>query len=61
VLLLDDPTAELDADNRAVVIRLVREQVAGGALVVAASHDQDQLGVADAVATITDGELRVAG
>jgi putative ABC transport system ATP-binding protein len=61
VLLFDDPTAELDADNRAVVIRLVREQVAGGALVVAASHDPDLLGVADAVATITDGELRVAG
>ena len=59
VLLLDDPTAEVDADNRAIVIRLVREQVDAGALAVAATHDPDLLGVADAVATIADGVLSV--
>ncbi|HBD32625.1 MAG TPA: phosphonate C-P lyase system protein PhnL, partial [Cupriavidus sp.] len=30
ILLLDEPTASLDADNRAVVIELIREALAEG-------------------------------
>ena len=48
VLLLDEPTASLDAANRAAVIGLVREARARGAALVGIFHDED---VRDAVAT----------
>src|SRR3954452_25238376 len=35
ILLLDEPTASLDADNRAVVIRMVRTALAHGTAIVA--------------------------
>ena len=41
VLLLDEPTASLDAANRAVVIGLVREAKRRGAAVLAIVHDPD--------------------
>ena len=47
ILLLDEPTASLDADNRAVVIRMVREALARGTAIVAICHDAD---VRDAIA-----------
>ncbi len=47
VLLLDEPTASLDAENRAVVIRMVREAKARGTAIVAICHDAD---VRDAIA-----------
>lgn len=48
VLLLDEPTASLDADNRRVVVELIRAAVAHGAAVVGIFHDDE---VRDAVAT----------
>lgn len=48
VLLLDEPTASLDAANRAVVIELIREARARGAAMVGIFHDQE---VREAVAT----------
>lgn len=48
VLLLDEPTASLDAANRAVVVGLIREACARGAAVVGIFHDEE---VRDAVAT----------
>ncbi|MHB1931364.1 MAG: ATP-binding cassette domain-containing protein [Acidimicrobiales bacterium] len=57
-LLLDDPTAELDADNRANVIDLIRERLAAGAIVVAATHDPDLVAVSDQRLTIEDGQVR---
>lgn len=48
VLLLDEPTASLDAANRAVVVELIREACARGAAVVGIFHDEE---VRDAVAT----------
>ncbi|MDE2607820.1 MAG: phosphonate C-P lyase system protein PhnL [Burkholderiales bacterium] len=48
VLLLDEPTASLDAANRAVVVDLIREACARGAAVVGIFHDEE---VRDAVAT----------
>lgn len=48
VLLLDEPTASLDAANRAVVAELVREKLAMGAGVLGIFHDAD---MRDAVAT----------
>jgi len=48
VLLLDEPTASLDADNRAVVVALMREALAEGRCLVGIFHDE---AVRDAVAT----------
>jgi len=47
VLLLDEPTASLDADNRRVVIELIRAARERGAAVVGIFHDDE---VRDAVA-----------
>jgi len=41
LLLLDEPTASLDADNRAVVVRMIRDAKARGAAIVAICHDTD--------------------
>ena len=48
VLLLDEPTASLDADNRQVVVELIGEARARGAAIVGIFHDDE---VRDAVAT----------
>jgi alpha-D-ribose 1-methylphosphonate 5-triphosphate synthase subunit PhnL len=48
VLLLDEPTASLDAQNRAVVVELIRRKKASGAAIIGIFHDED---VRDAVAT----------
>jgi alpha-D-ribose 1-methylphosphonate 5-triphosphate synthase subunit PhnL len=48
VMLLDEPTASLDGDNRAVVVDLIQEALARGAAMIGIFHDQD---VRDAVAT----------
>ncbi len=41
ILLIDEPTASLDAANRAVVIELVRERKRAGAAIVTIVHDDD--------------------
>jgi alpha-D-ribose 1-methylphosphonate 5-triphosphate synthase subunit PhnL len=41
ILLLDEPTASLDADNRAVVVRMIHDAKARGAAIVAICHDLD--------------------
>lgn len=48
LLLLDEPTASLDAANRRVVIELIREARAAGTAIVGIFHDEE---VRDAVAT----------
>lgn len=47
LLLLDEPTASLDADNRRVVVQLIREARDRGAAVIGIFHDAE---VRDAVA-----------
>jgi alpha-D-ribose 1-methylphosphonate 5-triphosphate synthase subunit PhnL len=47
ILLLDEPTASLDAENRAVVIDMILDAKANGAAIVAICHDAD---VRDAIA-----------
>jgi alpha-D-ribose 1-methylphosphonate 5-triphosphate synthase subunit PhnL len=47
LLLLDEPTASLDAANRRVVIQLIQEALARGSAVVGIFHDEE---VRDAVA-----------
>lgn len=48
VLLLDEPTASLDAENRAIVVGLIKAALAEGAAMIGIFHDED---VRDAVAT----------
>ena len=47
ILLLDEPTASLDAENRAVVITMVLDAKKAGTAIVAICHDAD---VRDAIA-----------
>jgi alpha-D-ribose 1-methylphosphonate 5-triphosphate synthase subunit PhnL len=47
LLLLDEPTASLDADNRAVVVDLIAEKKKRGTAIVAIAHDEE---IRDAIA-----------
>ncbi|MGA7975256.1 MAG: phosphonate C-P lyase system protein PhnL [Pseudolabrys sp.] len=54
VLLLDEPTASLDAGNRDAVIELVRERKAQGAAIVAIVHDDPvREAIADTLIDVT--------
>lgn len=44
VLLLDEPTAALDAESRRVVVDLIREALQGGAAVLGTVHDREVRG-----------------
>ena len=41
ILLLDEPTASLDAANRSVVVDLIKTRVRAGAAVIGIFHDED--------------------
>ncbi len=47
VFLADEPTAELDADNRGLIVSLLTERARTGAVVVIASHDPDVVNACD--------------
>ena len=47
ILLLDEPTASLDADNRAVVVAMIHEAKARGTAILAICHDNE---IRDAIA-----------
>jgi putative ABC transport system ATP-binding protein len=49
VILADEPTGELDADNRGLVVSLLIERARAGAVVVIASHDPDVVDACDDV------------
>jgi alpha-D-ribose 1-methylphosphonate 5-triphosphate synthase subunit PhnL len=54
LLLLDEPTASLDAENRAIVLDLVAEKKRGGAAVVAIVHDEEaRAAIADTVVDVS--------
>lgn len=55
VLLLDEPTASLDARNRDVVISLISEKKAAGVALLGIFHDADMRdAVADTIIDVTD-------
>jgi len=61
VLLLDEPTASLDAANRAVVVDLIAEKKRQGTAIVAVVHDDDvRTTIADTVVDITPHARRAA-
>jgi ABC-type lipoprotein export system ATPase subunit len=49
VLLADEPTAQLDAENRELIISRLVERARSGAVVVIASHDPDVVDACDDV------------
>ncbi len=55
VLLVDEPTAELDEGNRARVVGLLRDAADRGAAVVVATHDPDVVDLCDRVVRLVDG------
>lgn len=61
VLLLDEPTASLDATNRAVVVAMIAEKKAAGAALLGIFHDEDVRNVvADRIVDVTDFAPRIA-
>jgi ABC-type lipoprotein export system ATPase subunit len=58
VLLADEPTAHLDRITGRLVIRLLKESVAVGTTVIAASHDPDLAASADNTLLLAGGNWR---
>ena len=59
VLIADEPTGELDGGTEAAVLRLIRDQAAGGTAVVIASHSPAVTALADQVLQLKDGQLQL--
>jgi len=55
VLLADEPTSELDHDNRERVLALLRAEAQRGAIVVMATHDPEAAAQADGEVHLDDG------
>jgi ABC-2 type transport system ATP-binding protein len=56
MLLMDEPTNELDAETVEMVKEIVRDMANTGILVVIASHDEDLISVATRVVILENGE-----
>ncbi len=57
VLLADEPTSELDHENRERVLTLLRAQASRGAAVVMSTHDPEAAAVCDHEVRLDDGIL----
>jgi len=58
ILLLDEPTASLDATNRAAVVTLIQQAKQRGAAIVGIFHDEDVRDqVADRLYTMTPASV----
>lgn len=57
VVLADEPTSQLDEESAGLVVRTLRDLVDLGVTVVAASHDDAVLEVADHVVRLLDGRV----
>jgi putative ABC transport system ATP-binding protein len=55
VLLLDEPTSELDAVNRQRILAALRAEALAGAIVVVATHDPEAAAPADAELALDEG------
>jgi putative ABC transport system ATP-binding protein len=60
VLLADEPTGELDADNRARILGLLGDIAHAGAIVVVASHDPDVFESCEATVDLEAGRVIAA-
>ncbi|GAA0535601.1 ABC transporter ATP-binding protein [Paractinoplanes ferrugineus] len=57
LLVADEPTAELDDDSAALVLRLLRARADAGSAVVLATHDARAMAAADTVLRLRHGVL----
>jgi len=61
VLLLDEPTASLDAANRAIVVEMIAEKKRAGTAMLGIFHDEDVRNVvADRIVDVTGFAARKA-
>lgn len=58
VLLADEPTPELDAARRALVLTLMRDHARKVNIVILASHDQNVVDSAERTLALVDGRPR---
>lgn len=56
VILLDEPTSNLDSLNEAVILKALREQ-SGGKTVALVSHRRSTMGIADVTYSVENGRL----
>jgi len=57
LILCDEPTAELDEDTAALVMRELRSVAAGGSAVVIATHDPGAIAASDRVVALRHGVM----
>jgi len=57
LILADEPTGELDADNAARIMEILTSFTDQGRTVIIASHDADVIGVTDRVLRLENGTL----
>ena len=57
ILLLDEPTGDLDAENTRRVLDLVRETADAGAAVLLVTHEREAASYADVCYTMAEGRL----
>jgi putative ABC transport system ATP-binding protein len=60
VLLADEPTGEVDSENEARVVELLREEAARGTAVVVVTHSSALAGHADRMVRLLDGSVVAA-
>lgn len=60
IILADEPTGDLDDENTAAVLGVLRQKADAGAAVLVISHDADTLQYADAVYRMDGGKLGTA-
>ena len=61
VLLLDEPTTHLDPPHQVVLVRLVRQQVRAGTIIVSVLHDLSFALMADRLVVMEGGRIRAEG
>ena len=61
ILLLDEPTGDLDAENTRRVLELVRETADAGTAVLLVTHEREAASYADVCYTMAEGRLERGG
>ncbi|MEP7030838.1 MAG: hypothetical protein ABI830_07890, partial [Pseudolabrys sp.] len=61
VLVLDEPTANLDASTEAVICKLVADQRTAGRTIIVVTHHQAMLAIADDIICLDKGGLVYSG
>ncbi len=57
ILIIDEPTASLDATSKTIILNVLQELVNNGKTVFAATHDQSVLNISDKIYVIKDKKI----